>query len=71
MMTHPIDKMLDAKERMTPTEGFNLVGVDEYEEPGDELYLVGNFLSKNAANLERQRRLKENPTEKLHIYEPA
>jgi len=65
-----LDKRLAAKDEFTPDSGFNLVGMDDFEDPGDELYLVGNFPSKNAAELARDVRLKDDPNEKLFIYGP-
>ena len=64
-----LDKRLEAKEQFTPETGANLVGLDDFEAPGEELYLVGNFPTKQAAEFERARRLKETPNEKLFVYE--
>ena len=64
------DKRMAALDAMTPEEGFNLVGVDDYEEPGDELYLVGNYPTKEEAERVKQQRLAGNPQEVLYIYEP-
>jgi hypothetical protein len=64
-----VKKRLAAKARMTPKSGHNLVGVDTFEtEPGDELYLVDNFPSKEAAKAAMKKRLEADPKEVLHIY---
>ena len=31
------------KEKLTPEKGFNLVGIDYFEVPGNQLYLVEHF----------------------------
>jgi len=66
----PLKKRIEAMKEMTPTKGFNLVGVDDYEEPGDELFLVGNYATREAAELERSVREKASPDVKFYIYEP-
>jgi hypothetical protein len=64
-------KRWEAKARFKPETGWNLVGVDTYErEPGEELYLVGNYPTEGAANKAREQRLKSNPHEVLHVYGP-
>lgn len=63
-----VKKALEAIEEMTPKTGFNLVGVDDFEEPGEELYLVGHFDTREAADAAKTDRLRKNPDEVLHIY---
>lgn len=57
-------------ETMTPKKGFNLVGVDTFEDPGNELYFIGHFSTRAAAEREKKNRLKKNPHEVVHVYEP-
>jgi hypothetical protein len=65
------EKRWEARERFEPDSGWNLVGVDTYErEPGEELYLVGNYPTEKAANQAKAQRLKSNPHEVLHVYGP-
>lgn len=64
------EKRLNEKERFIPDEGFNLVGVDTFEDPGEELFLIGNYATKEEAEKERKNRLKDNPDERFYIYEP-
>ena len=59
-----------AMDRFIPNEGFNVVGVDSFEEPGDELYLIGHFATREEAEAARATAERENPMEKVHIYEP-
>lgn len=62
--------MLEHKNKFVPKEGFNLVGVDDFEEPGEELYLVGHFDSREEAEAFKAKRLKADPNEVLHVYDP-
>lgn len=66
------EKMLDAVNELTPKpgKGYNVVGVDEYEEPGEELYLVGNFPTEEAAEKKLAAKEKEIPGQKFYIYAP-
>ena len=59
-----------AMDRFIPREGFNVVGVDSFEEPGDELYLIGHYATREEAEAARANAERENPMEKVHIYEP-
>lgn len=63
-------KRLKAKRGMTPRpgQGYNLVGLDDYEEPGDELYLVGQFKTWALADGARRERRRRKPDEALFIY---
>ena len=65
-----IEKMLDARRNLTPTEGFNLVGIDDFEPFGEELYLVGHFATKEEAIAEQQRRDRLYPGHTYVIYGP-
>jgi len=63
-------KRLRAKRDMTPKpgQGYNLVGVDDFEDPGDELYLIDHFPTRaraDAARLDRKRRKSD---ETLYVY---
>jgi hypothetical protein len=63
-----VKKALAAMEKMTPKEGFNLVGVDDFEPPGEELFLIGHFDTKDEAEAAKAERLRENPDAVMHIY---
>lgn len=58
------EKIFKAKAEMTPEpgEGFNLVGIDEYEEPGDELYLIGNYPTRKQAEAAQKKRSSDERT---------
>ena len=58
------------KKKFIPKSGFNVVGVDDFEMPGEQLYLVGHFTDKKAAEAALARFQKANPDETAHIYSP-
>jgi len=35
-----VERSIATRKSLTPEEGWNLVGVDAHEEPGEELYLI-------------------------------
>jgi hypothetical protein len=69
----PFEKALDAVDRLTPKpgKGFNVVGVDEYEPPGEELYLVRNCSTEEEAKKVLAAKQKEVPGQRFYIYPPS
>jgi hypothetical protein len=64
---------LAAMEKVTPDEGFALVGVDDFDEandPGSGLYVIDHFDAYEDAEKAKAARLRKNPEETLHIYPP-
>jgi hypothetical protein len=63
-------KRLSAKRELTPPPGggFNVVGVDTFEDPGDDLYLIGSVPTRELAERLRKQHLKDNPGATVHIY---
>ena len=43
------DKMLADKARFIPKSGFNLVGLDDFEEPGAQLILLAHYSTREKA----------------------
>lgn len=66
-----IGAILAEKDRFTPEHGFNLVGRDDFEPAGEQLYLVGHFPRREDAEAAMAARLAENPDEALYIYGAA
>ncbi len=69
-----VEKMLSAMERMTPKTGANVVGVDDFEDPGEELYLVKHCASVAEAEAYAKAYRKKHPdSDPVHVYpaEPA
>jgi hypothetical protein len=66
-----VERSSEAIERFMPKagEGFNVVAVDAYEEPGDELYLVGNFESEAEAEEAAAAHTKRSG-DKAYVYAP-
>lgn len=60
--------MLDAKDAVIPTAGFNLVELDEYASPGEGLTLLSHHETRPEAETARTAYLSENPGTKTAIY---
>jgi hypothetical protein len=67
-----MDLRLRAQKAMTPRkgEGYNVVGVDSFEEPGDELYLIGNYSTQEEAERVAALRRRQHP-DTVHVYAPS
>ena len=47
----------EQKIKLTPETGFDLVGIDYFEEPGNQLYLVAHFeMYQDALNAKKDRK---------------
>jgi hypothetical protein len=65
-----LDKRLEAIKEKTPKEGYNLVGVDDFEDAGDDLYLIDHFATWDEAHKELVRRKAADGSLTLYIYGP-
>lgn len=63
-----IDAIVADIKRCTPTTGYNLVGIDLYEAPGECAYVVGHFTTREAADAALRARSLADPDERLHVY---
>ncbi|MDX1441876.1 MAG: hypothetical protein R3237_05405 [Nitrosopumilaceae archaeon] len=62
-MTKNIEEQKDA---LTPENGFNLVGIDYFENPDGQLYMVEHFeMYQDALKAKKERK---NPDEFLILY---
>jgi len=60
------DKFESEKIKLTPETGFDLVGIDYFAEPGNQLYLVEHFERyQDALNAKKDRK---NPEEYFVLY---
>ncbi|MDH3279200.1 MAG: hypothetical protein OEL84_06165 [Nitrosopumilus sp.] len=60
------DKFEKQKMKLTPENGFNLVGIDYFSEPDNQLYLVEHFeMYQDALNAKKDRK---NPDEYFVLY---
>jgi hypothetical protein len=62
--------MLAQKKAMTPKKGFNLVGLDDFEEPGEQLFLIGHYESKAEAEKADKEHNSRNKDVRTFIYGP-
>ena len=57
------------KKRLTPDTGFDLIGIDYFSEPENQLYLVEHFeMYQDALNAKKERK---NPDEYFILYKGA
>ena len=66
-----IKTMLEDKKQFIPKAGFNVVGVDDFEDPGEQLYLIGHFVTRPMAEARKKLFKKQNPGESVFIYDPS
>ena len=60
------DNFEKQKSEFTPENGFNLVGIDYFDNPDGQLYLIENFeMYQDALNAKKNRK---NPEEFLILY---
>ena len=60
------DKFEKEKIKLTPDTGFNLVGIDYFTEPDNQLYLIEHFeMYQDALNAKKDRK---NPDEYFVLY---
>jgi hypothetical protein len=51
----------EEKKKLTPEDGFNLVGIDYFESPGSRLYLVEHFdMYQKALDAKKDKKISEN-----------
>ncbi len=62
------ERQNDRIKEMTPKTGFNVVGVDKFEQPGDELYLVKHCKTKEEAEKVVADMTKKHPRDDFHVY---
>ena len=63
------DNFQEEKKRLTPDNGFDLIGIDYFSEPGNQLYLVDHFeMYQDALNAKKERK---NPDEYFILYKGA
>ena len=65
---NPFRAMLSAIEQATPRTGFNLVEVDQYEAPGEELVVHRHFESRQEAIDALNRYRARHPGNVFYVY---
>ena len=62
----PTDSFAEEKKKLTPESGFDLIGIDYFAEPGNQLYLVEHFeMYQDALKAKKDRK---NPEEYFILY---
>ena len=63
------DTFEEEKKKLTPNNGFDLIGIDYFAEPGNQLYLVEHFeMYQDALNAKKERKI---PEEYFILYKGA
>ena len=60
--------MLAQKAEMTPKAGFNLVGLDDFEDPGEQLFLIGHYETEAKAKAAQALHKTRNKDVRTFIY---
>lgn len=63
--------MLAQKKEMTPKTGFNLVGLDDFEDPGEQLFLISSHKTEAEAKSAQKKYGSRNKDVKTFIYGSA
>jgi hypothetical protein len=63
--------MLAQKKEMTPKTGFNLVGLDDFEDPGEQLFLISSHKTEPEAKAAQKKYMSRNKDVKTFIYGSA
>lgn len=63
-----LDKILEAKKRVTPEQGFNVVGIDTYEMPGEEPFVIGHYDTVEEANAMVTAYKQSYPDTPVYVY---
>jgi hypothetical protein len=63
-----MERVFDEMERCTPATGYNLVGVDRFEMPGECAYVIGHHTTIEEAQAALAHRGGQDPDEDPHIY---
>jgi len=59
-----------ARAKMIPKKGFNVVGVDDFERPGQDIFLVKNVETQAEADALRAKKEKDDPGNRYYVYGP-
>ena len=68
-----IERIEAERRSLTPETGFNVIGVDRFELPGEAAYLVSHHATRAEAEAVAKRMKRESPADAFHVYqaEPA
>lgn len=61
----------ETKKKAIPKKGFRVVGVDSFSRPGEELYIVGDYETREEAETALAEAQEEARGDKIYIYTPS
>jgi len=64
-----MSKRLAQKKQFVPESGYNVVGVDSFEKPGEELYLIAHVDTEKEANAIAAKKRKAH-SDKVYVFGP-
>jgi hypothetical protein len=64
-----VNEILTEMDQFTPEQGWNLVGLDDFEPFGEKLYLIGHFETREEAEAVKATR-EASQTDPNSIYDP-
>lgn len=70
-MADAMKAMLAQKKAMTPKSGFNLVGLDDFERPGEQLFIISSHKTQAEAERAQKKHHAKNPDTQTFIYGAA
>jgi len=62
--------MIENKKKMIPERGFNVVGADTFEDPGEQLYVISHHGTEDEAKAALAAWKKQHPRESAYVYGP-
>lgn len=65
-----LEAMRRDKEKWIPKQGYNVVGIDDFEVPGEQLFLVGHYVTRGEADEALKKFQERNPGHEAHVYGP-
>lgn len=66
-----LKEMQKDRERFTPKTGYNVVGVDDFERPGEQLYLISHHKDMAAAQAALEAFKARSKGDAAYIYGPG
>ena len=70
-MSEMLEAMRRNKRKFLPQSGYNVVGVDDFELPGEQMFLVGHYPTREAAQAALEKFKERNPGHEGYVYDYA
>ena len=65
-----MEKRFAQKRQFTPEAGYNVVGLDDFEPAGEELYLIAHVDTREEAEALAEKKRAAH-TDKVHVFAPS